>query len=99
MHSIEAVKIKKCIGALAALLLSLMLAVPALAQVKPGDVITPDNAYKVKRPCLPGGLLQSRARHVDENRALRSSRLAAALQGRNREIFFASPAVAGWAHG
>ena len=54
MHSIEFVREKKCIGALAALLLSLMLALPALAQVKPGDVITPDNAYKVKDLVSPG---------------------------------------------
>ena len=62
MHSIEFVREKKCIGALAALLLSLMLAFPALAQVKPGDVITPDNAYKVKDLVSPGVYLQSRAR-------------------------------------
>ncbi len=54
MHSIVAVRSKKCMGALAALLMSLMVAVPALAQVKPGDVITPDNAYKVKDLVAPG---------------------------------------------
>jgi hypothetical protein len=31
-----------------------MLAAPALAQVRPGDVITPDNAYKVKDLVSPG---------------------------------------------
>lgn len=47
-------RIGKCTGALAALLLSLMAAMPALAQVKPGDVITPDNAAKVKNFVSPG---------------------------------------------
>ncbi len=54
MHSVEVVRSKKCVSAFAALLLSLMMALPAWAQVKPGDVITPDNAYKVKDIVAPG---------------------------------------------
>jgi hypothetical protein len=38
----------------AVLLLTLLTAPLALAQVKPGDVITPDNAYKVKDLVSPG---------------------------------------------
>ncbi len=41
-------------GAALALMLSLALAVPALATVKPGDVITADNAAKVKDLVSPG---------------------------------------------
>ena len=48
------VRCTKCMGVLGALLLSLMLAAPALAQVRPGDVITPDNANKVKDLVSPG---------------------------------------------
>ena len=59
MHSIVAVRSKKCMGALAALLMSLMVAVPALAQVKPGDIITPDNAYKVKDLVAQGSTTKS----------------------------------------
>src|SRR5579862_3793964 len=54
MHSTQVVRSKRCISAFAALLLSLMMAMPASAQVKPGDVITPDNAYKVKDVVSPG---------------------------------------------
>ena len=41
---------------------------------------------------LAGRLLQSRQRHVDEDRAERTNRLAAALQGCDREVFGAGAA-------
>ncbi len=48
-----------CVGTLAALLLVLgMFSTPASAQVKPGDFITPDNAYKVKDLVSPGQYLR-----------------------------------------
>ena len=48
-----------CVGTLTALLLAVgILSAPASAQVKPGDFITPDNAYKVKDLVSPGQYLR-----------------------------------------
>ncbi len=42
------------VGFVSAALLALASVLPALAQVRPGDVITPDNAAKVKNLVSPG---------------------------------------------
>src|ERR1700732_5125929 len=48
-----------CLGTLTALILAVgILSTPASAQVKPGDFITPDNAYKVKDLVSPGQYLR-----------------------------------------
>src|SRR3984893_18365338 len=48
-----------CVGTLTALLLAVgIFSTPASAQVKPGDFITPDNAYKVKDLVTPGQYLR-----------------------------------------
>ena len=48
-----------CVGTLTALILAVgIFSAPASAQVKPGDFITPDNAYKVKDLVSPGQYLR-----------------------------------------
>ena len=48
-----------CVGTLTALILAVgILSAPASAQVKPGDFITPDNAYKVRDLVSPGQYLR-----------------------------------------
>jgi len=45
----------QCVGILTALaIMVVFFNTPASAQVKPGDFITPDNAYKVKDLVSPG---------------------------------------------
>ena len=44
-----------CVGVLTALALAVgIFTAPASAQVRPGDFITPDNAYRVKDLVSPG---------------------------------------------
>ena len=62
---------------------------PGYAQVKPGDFITPENATKVKDLVGPGVYYKVEQWHVDEDRADPACRLAASLQGRDREILVA----------
>ena len=48
-----------CVGTLTALILAVgIFSTPASAQVKPGDFITPENAYKVKDLVSPGQYLR-----------------------------------------
>ena len=68
------------------------IAAAARAEVKPGDMITPANASKVKDLVSPGVYYK-----VENGMSMKivpsgASRLAAALQGRDREIFRAGAA-------
>ena len=66
----------------------------ARAQVKPGDVITKDNAAQVQDLVSPGNLHPGPARDADPRHRDRQARMAAALQDRQREIFLAGLAHA-----
>src|SRR6267142_2977661 len=49
----------QCVGILSALaIMAAFINTPASAQVRPGDFITPDNAYKVKDLVTPGQYLR-----------------------------------------
>ena len=72
--------------AVLAVLTVIAIAAAARAEVKPGDLITPANASKVKDLVSPGVYYKVVNGMSMKICAERSNRLASSLQGRDREV-------------
>jgi hypothetical protein len=62
----------------------------ASAEVKPGDMITYQNADKIHDLVSPGTLYKVKPGDEHENRPHLTTRLAAAVQGGDRKVLWAS---------
>ena len=85
--------LRKILLSMGMLMLLCLFVASANATVKPGDVITPENAAQVKDLVSPGVYYAvTHGMHMDIVPD-RADRLAAALQGGDRKVFLAGAAL------